>query len=117
MLKEQAIKFVEVLHNGELNDPGQDVQIPDLEEHNVLAQRNQSATDQNVGGDLLQSSDTRAGLPHNHEIEQAETAQDDSQASNHPEIRAGRLEITGLVTLELTPDLVNCGADGKGVDD
>ena len=117
MPKEQAIKLVEVLHDGELNDPGQDVQIPDLEEHNVLAQRNQSATDQNDGGDLLQSSDTGAGLPHGHEMEQAETARDDSQASNHPEIRAGRLEITGLVTPELTPDPVNRGADGKGVDD
>jgi hypothetical protein len=51
MPKEQAIKLVEILHNRELTNPGQDIDIPILKDQKAAAQNTlKQATKQNLRG-------------------------------------------------------------------
>lgn len=113
MPKEEAILIVDMLHDGELDDPGQDIQIPDLEIRTTAVQQTESIPDPNDGGEQSESTEAVIGLSRPQAIERAEAARDGSKASDYLDNRAGRLGNTGLATPEPTPDPID---HGEGVD-
>jgi transposase InsO family protein len=105
MPKEQAIKLVEILHNGELTDPGQDIDIPVLEDQEAAAQNTlEQATEQDLGGEQDDELIIEVGQPNDQQVDQADTTRVANTASEQLRIRAGLNKKTGLATPEMTPE-------------
>jgi hypothetical protein len=103
MSKEGAIKFVDILHDDELVDLVQDIEVPEDYE-STAAHEQHAATEGNLGGEPVSEALTTAGQPHERDVEEAEAARGGHTASDHLRIRAGRVEESGLVTPDPTPE-------------
>ncbi|KAH6242081.1 hypothetical protein HBI42_243440 [Parastagonospora nodorum] len=111
MEKESALEVADILHDGELDDPG--LQIEDglyLEERQTDEVRRD--TESNLGGEPSAQTDQTAGQPNDQGVMQEETARDDSMASNRLRIRAGPpKDQNQLATPESTPEPGDMGGN------
>ena len=103
MSEEQAIRIVEILHDGELDDPGKD-----LDEDLILEERQacetETATESNLGGEPFEQIDV-GGRPIDQGVIQEETTRGASTASEHLRIRVGPIKDQNmLATPEATPE-------------
>jgi hypothetical protein len=115
MPKDEAVKVVEILHDGELDDPGQDIDIPEPDERQE--QSTQVTSEQELGGEPPQDTDQEPGLAIEQNIEIGKTVRGIHKASDNPGIRAGHLSNLGLATPEQTPDPIDPGVRSTGSSD
>jgi hypothetical protein len=103
MPMEDAIKFVDILHDNELVDQVQDIEYT---APNILTAANDlnATTEGNLRGEPIDNELIEVGQPNEQEVEEAEATRDNHTASENLRIRVGRKEIVGLATPDDTPE-------------
>jgi hypothetical protein len=108
--KDQATVIVDILHDGELVDPGEELDIPQLDEQRA-SQELPLTTEQQLGGDLITNPSSEDGLPTTEDIGLEDASRMEHEASVPLGIRDDQEQNTGYATPEPTPEPVQRGRD------